>query len=534
MSEACQGGEDHTRPLHLLLHRCGQELKKSVKKFTTEGLNLCLIARICHGVKNEVNVKLDTQSQGSRRGVTSCREVAEVILQQMKISQKAEFGMRSSAEDDSVTTAKKTFTNEVDRKTTELTSFIDRANMNQSEVGSKIPEAMSSLEEKPREMTSISVDETSEMTITYEDGIGSQRKTTSANDEETNAVTSINEAEFVMTTRMNYKGLVAGIFPGVSLKVMIDIGKDAVTETQGKDSLPTETDDGQTFHGKTYMTIEAAKDLARDHATEKVVILRPDLTITDALPPSPTGRDDRPHHMVPYGGHTVSWSEDGVYLQGVGEKKVTGQVPLGIKGVMVWGESQCEGEVVTPRHLITVADQWRTDDGETHPLLDSTWKGDEVHPEGGEEEWGEASPTECDRQGTGTKSLLATEEHHGILSVAVKENTHVTAAGLMMSHVIGTDGPEESCPRAEDRGTGRIRGVGAQDEAVAHNVTGERMSRRKYRVNWMKIAGENQMMKRKSGNMKKTWERKRIKYLDKEKENDPERLRLLHRQPSHR
>ena len=145
------------------------------------------------------------------------------------------------------------------------------------------------------------------------------------------------------------------------------------------------------------LLVEAAKDLATDHATEKVVILRPDLTITDALPPSPTGRDDRPHHMVPYGGHTVSWSEDGVYLQGVGEKKVTGQVPLGIKGVMVWGESQCEGEVVTPRHLITVADQWRTDDGETHPLLDSTWKGDEVHPEGGEEEVGVILSTNNDR-----------------------------------------------------------------------------------------------------------------------------------------
>ena len=73
-------------------------------------------------------------------------------------------------------------------------------------------------------------------------------------------------------------------------------------------------------------------------------------------------------------------------------------------------------------------------------------------------QWAEASPTGCDRQGTGTRNLPATEEHHGIQSVAVKENTHVTGADPMMSHVTGTDGQEESCPQAAGRGTGRIAG----------------------------------------------------------------------------
>ena len=58
---------------------------------------------------------------------------------------------------------------------------------------------------------------------------------------------------------------------------------------------------------------------------------------------------------------------------------------------------------------------------------------------------------------------------------------------------------------------------GVQDGAVAHHVIGERMSRRKSCVKWRRIAGADQTMKRKSGNMKKTWEMKRTKCRDTEK-----------------
>ena len=131
----------------------------------------------------------------------------------------------------------------------------------------------------------------------------------------------------------------------------------------------------------------AMKDLARDRVTEKFVILPPELTITDARPPFPTGRDDHPLHMVPRGVQPALRSEGEVYPQGVVEKKGTDRVPLEIKGDMVWGEIQFVGGVGTPRHLITVDDLWRVGE-ETHPLLDRTWNAEEVHPEGGEAEVG--------------------------------------------------------------------------------------------------------------------------------------------------
>lgn len=167
------------------------------------------------------------------------------------------------AEDDIVTTAKKIIINEVARKTTDPTIITECVIVNQSEatiiteVGSKIPEATNSNEEKPREMTSIFDEGTSGMTITYELGIVSQRKTTIASDEETNAMTTINEVVFVKSTKLNCRDLEAGIFPGVSLKAaMIGTGKcrAVIAETPGKYSLPTGTDDGRTFPAKICLT----------------------------------------------------------------------------------------------------------------------------------------------------------------------------------------------------------------------------------------------------------------------------------------
>lgn len=74
----------------------------------------------------------------------------------------------------------------------------------------------------------------------------------------------------------------------------------------------------------------------------------------------------------------------------------------------------------------------------------------------------EASPTGIDRQGTGIKIPLATEEHHGMWSAVVKgiiHVTHVTEAGRMRSHVTKTGVREESCPQAEGRGTGKKEGA---------------------------------------------------------------------------
>ena len=52
---------------------------------------------------------------------------------------------------------------------------------------------------------------------------------------------------------------------------------------------------------------------------------------------------------------------------------------------------------------------------------------------------------------------------------------------------------------------------------VAPHVTGERMSRRKYRVKWRKIADVDQKMKRTSGNMKKILEMTKKEYQNREK-----------------
>ena len=127
------------------------------------------------------------------------------------------------------------------------------------------------------------------------------------------------------------------------------------------------------------------KDLVRGHVTEKVDIHSPDLIITNARPPSPTGLDDHPHPMDLRELHIASRNEDVVYPRGVAEMKVIARVLLETKGGMAWDESQCVGGVGTTCHSIAVADLWRVDE-ETHPLLDRTWNEAEVHPAEGEVE----------------------------------------------------------------------------------------------------------------------------------------------------
>lgn len=79
---------------------------------------------------------------------------------------------------------------------------------------------------------------------------------TSVHDVETIAVTNINEAVFVMSTKMKYKGPEAGvIFRGVLLKEeMRDTGKDAANETLEKYSLASGTEGGLICPGKTFLT----------------------------------------------------------------------------------------------------------------------------------------------------------------------------------------------------------------------------------------------------------------------------------------
>ena len=50
-----------------------------------------------------------------------------------------------------------------------------------------------------------------------------------------------------------------------------------------------------------------------------------------------------------------------------------------------------------------------------------------------------------------------------------------------------------------------------------HHATAGRMSRRKYRASKRKSLGAGQTRRRKNGNMKKTWEKRRIRSHDKEK-----------------
>ena len=68
----------------------------------------------------------------------------------------------------------------------------------------------------------------------------------------------------------------------------------------------------------------------------------------------------------------------------------------------------------------------------------------------------EASPTGFDRQGTGIKIRLATEELHGIWSavvIGIIPVSHVTGTGRTRRHVTKTDAREESCLQAEVQGT---------------------------------------------------------------------------------
>ena len=190
----------------------------------------------------------------------SCLEVAEDILRQRKTSLEVEFRMKSSVVHDIVMTVKKTSTNAGARGTTELTIFIEHGKLNQNEamitteIGSTIQEVRSSSDESPREMTIIFVEGKNEMKAIFADGIVSWKKTTSAIDEETNAVMSINEAEVVTSTKMNCKGLVVGIFPGVSLKAMTGTGKDVGKEILKRDSLLIGIGGEMTSRGKICLT----------------------------------------------------------------------------------------------------------------------------------------------------------------------------------------------------------------------------------------------------------------------------------------
>lgn len=190
----------------------------------------------------------------------SCLEVAEDILQQRKTSLEVEFRMRRSVVHDIVMTVKKTSINAGARGTTELTIFIEHGKLNQNEamitteIGSTIQEVMSSSDENPREMMIIFVEGKNEMKAIFADGIGRWKKTTSAIDVETNAVMSINEAEVETSTKMNCKGLVVGIFPGVSLKAMTGTGKDVGREILKKDSLLIGIDGEMTSRGKICLT----------------------------------------------------------------------------------------------------------------------------------------------------------------------------------------------------------------------------------------------------------------------------------------
>ena len=260
MSEPHPGDGDPKRHLTLPLPRCGQDLTKNVKRFTRDGPSLCLIAKICRGLKIAPTVTQGTQGRGVKRQLMSCLEVVEDILRQRKTSPEVEVRMKSQVVYDIVMTAKKTSINAGARGTTELTIFIELGKLNQNEamitteIGSTIQGVMSSSDENPREMTSIFVEGKNEMKAIFADGIVSWKKTTSAIDEEMNAVMSINEAEVVTSTKMNFKGLVVGIFPGVSLKAMTGTGKDVGREILKKDSLLIGIDGEMTSRGRICLT----------------------------------------------------------------------------------------------------------------------------------------------------------------------------------------------------------------------------------------------------------------------------------------
>ena len=127
------------------------------------------------------------------------------------------------------------------------------------------------------------------------------------------------------------------------------------------------------------------KDLERDHVIETVVIHRPDLTITDARLPFPTGHVDHLHPMDLRVGRIGLKSEDVVYLLEDAGRRVIARVLRETKAVMAWDVSQRMGEVGTPRLLKTVADPSRVEE-EFHPLQDSTQSVAEVPREGEESE----------------------------------------------------------------------------------------------------------------------------------------------------
>lgn len=93
----------------------------------------------------------------------------------------------------------------------------------------------------------------------------------------------------------------------------------------------------------------------------------------------------------------------------------------------------------------------------------------------------EASPNACDRQETGTKNLLVTEEDHGIQRVAGKESIHVIETGPRMSHVIGKGSQEESCRQVVDQNSGRRGKAGVLDGLLVLRMSAMRMSKRKHR-----------------------------------------------------
>lgn len=317
-------------------------------------------------------------------------------------------------------------------------------------------------------------------------------------------MTTINEAVSVRSTKMTCRGPEAGvIFPGVrSKEEMKDIGKDTGRETTEKCSLATGIEGDRICLGKTCLTTAAVKDLERDHVIETVVIHRPGLTITDARLPFPTGHVDHLHPMDLHVGRIGLKSEDVVYLLEDAGRRVIARVLRETKAVMAWDVSQRMGEVGTPRLLKTVADPWRVEE-EFHPLQDSTQSVAEVPREGEESEVAGVFPTEVGRQGTGTKTLLVIEGHHGIPSADVKEIIHAIGIDRMTSHVIGTDVREVNCLQVEVQGIGKIGELGARDELLVHRATTVRMSRRRYRGKRRKSAGVVQMKKMKNGNTKK-------------------------------
>ena len=127
------------------------------------------------------------------------------------------------------------------------------------------------------------------------------------------------------------------------------------------------------------------KEPERDHVTEKVVIHRLGLTITDVRLPSPTAHVDHLHPMDLRAGRIGLKSEDVVYLLEDAGRRVIARVLHETKAVMVWDVSQRMGEGGTPCLSKTAVDPSRVEE-EFPPLLDSMQSVAEVPREAEESE----------------------------------------------------------------------------------------------------------------------------------------------------